>query len=95
MGHIMGACFVGLSANLTTSCYKTATTGLHGIHRHSGSGLDGRPWLDRLQVMQEATDAGLRLQAFSDPRYMADDEVRRRSVKGSSDRLTLLFEKPR
>ena len=55
--------------------------------------------LDPVLVIQEATDAGLVLKAFSDLHYMADDELRfevgRRSVKGYSDRFTLLFEKPR
>lgn len=68
--------------------------------RHNEPGnVENRRRLDPVLVIQEATDAGLVLKAFSDLHYMADDELRfevgRRSVKGYSDRFTLLFEKPR
>ncbi len=53
--------------------------------------------LDPVIVIKEATEAGFTFVDFSDLHYRADDELRyevgRRSVRGNSDRWTLLFEK--
>ena len=53
--------------------------------------------LDPVLVVQEATEAGFRFVGYSDLHYRPDDELRyevgRSSVKGNTDRFTLLFEK--
>jgi predicted methyltransferase len=54
--------------------------------------------LDPVLVIQEAQRAGFELVGFSDLHYRPDDELRyevgRGSVKGNSDRFTLLFRRP-
>ncbi|MEM7409713.1 MAG: methyltransferase [Myxococcota bacterium] len=53
--------------------------------------------LDPVLMIQEITEAGFRFVGYSDLHYRPDDELRyevgRKSVKGNTDRFTLLFEK--
>ncbi|MGI9330824.1 MAG: class I SAM-dependent methyltransferase [Gammaproteobacteria bacterium] len=66
--------------------------------RHMASMTD-ETWrrLDPVQVIQEATAAGFTLVDYSRLHYKPDDELRfevgRKSVRGNSDRFTLLFKK--
>ena len=54
--------------------------------------------LDPVQVIKEITAAGFEFVDYSSLHYKPDDELRyevgRQSVRGNSDRFTLLFEKP-
>jgi len=53
--------------------------------------------LDPVLIVREITSAGFRFVDFSDLHYRPDDELRyevgRQTVRGNSDRFTLLFEK--
>lgn len=66
--------------------------------RHMASMTD-ETWrrLDPVQVIKEATAAGFTLVDYSRLHYKPDDELRyevgRQTVRGNSDRFTLLFEK--
>jgi predicted methyltransferase len=54
--------------------------------------------LDPVQVIKEISAAGFKFVDYSTLHYKPDDELRyevgRKSVRGNSDRFTLLFEKP-
>jgi len=77
--------------------------GLYGVvdhtRRHNEPGTKEN-WrrMDPVLAIREIQSAGFELVKFSDLHYRPDDELRyevgRKTVKGNSDRFTLLFRKP-
>ncbi len=77
--------------------------GIYGIVYHTRRHMqkeneeNGRR-IDPVLVIKEVQAAGFEFVDYSNLHYKADDELRyevgRKSVKGNSDRFTLLFKKP-
>ena len=77
--------------------------GLYGVVDHSRrhmepDGPENSRRVDPIRIIHEALEEGFEFVAWSDLHYRADDalryEVGRRTVRGKTDRFTLLFKKP-
>ncbi|MGB5621580.1 MAG: methyltransferase [Gammaproteobacteria bacterium] len=77
--------------------------GLYGVVDHSRrhmepDGPENRRRVDPVRMIHEALEAGFEFVDWSDLHYRPDDalryEVGRRTVRGNTDRFTLLFKKP-
>jgi predicted methyltransferase len=77
--------------------------GLYGVVDHTrrhmeASDGENRRRIDPVLVIKEILDAGFEFVSYSDLHFRADDEleyeVGRHSVRGNTDRFTMLFRKP-
>lgn len=90
--------------SLNAAAYKALKQcGLYGVLDHTRrhnepDTLENWRRMDPVLVIKEVQSVGFALVDFSNVNYRADDELRyevgRRSVKGNTDRFTLLFRKP-
>ncbi len=90
--------------NLNAAVFKALKPGgLFGVVDHTKRHMElinheNRRRADPVEIIQELTDAGFVLVAWSDLHYRPDDELRfevgRKTVTGNTDRFTLLFRKP-
>lgn len=91
-------------ANLNNAAFSALKKGgYYGVVDHTRRHMQedsSEVWrrIDPVRVIQEVQAAGFRLVDYSDLHYKADDELRyevgRKTVKGNTDRFTLLFVKP-
>ena len=77
--------------------------GLYGVVDHTARHMEpmtreNRRRMDPVVAIKEVLDAGFELVSSSDLHYRPDDELRfevgRKTVRGNTDRFTLLFRKP-
>jgi predicted methyltransferase len=91
-------------AHINQAVFKVLRPGgMYGVLDHTRrhnepTTLENWRRMDPVLVIKEIQDAGFRLVDSSNIHYTPDDELRyevgRKSVKGNSDRFTLLFQKP-
>lgn len=91
-------------SNLNQAVYEALRPGgLYGIVDHSRrhmepDGPENRRRVDPVRLVHEVLQSGFEFVGWSDLHYRPDDELRyevgRRTVKGNTDRFTLLFRKP-
>jgi len=90
--------------NVNKAAFKALKPGgIYGVidhtrrHMQKNNDENGRRF-DPVLAIKEIQDAGFILADFSNIHYKADDELRfevgRKTVRGNSDRFTLLFKKP-
>jgi len=91
-------------ASLNEAVYEALRPGGHyGVVDHTRrhmepDGPENPRRADPVRIIHEAMQAGFEFVAWADLHYRPDDELRyevgRRTVKGNTDRFTLLFRKP-
>ena len=91
-------------ANLNQAVFESLRPGgLYGVVDHTRrhmepDGPENARRVDPVRLIHEALQTGFELVAWSDLHYRPDDELRyevgRQSVRGNTDRFTLLFRKP-
>lgn len=91
-------------ANLNEAVYDALRPGgLYGVVDHSRrhmepDGPENRRRVDPVRLIHEMLEAGFEFVSWSDLHYRPDDQLRyevgRHTVKGNTDRFTLLFRKP-
>lgn len=90
--------------NLNQAVYEALRPGaLYGIVDHARrhmepDGAENRRRVDPVRLIHEVLQSGFEFVGWSDLHYRPDDELRyevgRRTVRGNTDRFTLLFRKP-